>query len=800
MAALLQSYPQPSSSTITMLHTRSASTSDILQNSSSSQTNKHTVTQSLKQRNGFHSMNLSNYCAQSTVTPIAPYAFTSTPELNAPGQSSAKISLPKPELDANRTTVSVKGPVQNPEVTSRAQDPSDTNRTSTKSTVRTTQVASDSATSDSISLAPSNQNSSPSQASTSMKNTPGRYRRAHSQRTESGDELKSSVAQFSFGNTNLESIGSFKEFNLQMPQLSDFTPTRPASSGKKNQMGSHEALSVQRPRGISESSHKDSVSAQAMLRLSINTNIRTDQHASCSSPSVSTIKSESLHLRQGSDESLKSARSSRSRAGSVARPRAQSTARQSAAACLQSSVIPLSTQDVPRFVDIPPRASSTHATKRTSHSSPLSQPVDTNGENSAASATKDSFASTVNAALQQPSETKHAYSSSLQKGSPAAHKLFVLNEKDEKKSKTSRLRRALSFGSAAELRRASAENRSVNLPGDVAKLRKGIYEDELDAEQTKIAQQQEAGGIGSGIYSGQGNFFGGSTDNISISSTASSASVMIRKMGNGMKKSTRSLVGLFRPKSVIGVPAADSAVPISSGAQVSMVTVEAEREIVGQLSKPESEDTSSSGTLKIGKLSLGLENTSLVSDLLGNTGTENASKKSMSGAERERADFLAAAKKGILKKSVGNMNNSTPESSSVESNIIRLSSPQTSMGNESPNSTAPSTPNDENQGPPRAASVALGSEDYFMSALRYPAISKSHPGTPHSPSAKRNATFSPRIQFHDTWPSGEYDRRGEIATCNRLTPMLAQQIKEELNNFKMEMEVHETSKIYTHFF
>jgi hypothetical protein len=30
--------------------------------------------------------------------------------------------------------------------------------------------------------------------------------------------------------------------------------------------------------------------------------------------------------------------------------------------------------------------------------------------------------------------------------------------------------------------------------------------------------------------------------------------------------------------------------------------------------------------------------------------------------------------------------------------------------------------------------------------------------------------------------------------------MLAQQIKEELNSFKMEMEVHETSKIYTHFF
>ena len=71
-----------------------------------------------------------------------------------------------------------------------------------------------------------------------------------------------------------------------------------------------------------------------------------------------------------------------------------------------------------------------------------------------------------------------------------------------------------------------------------------------------------------------------------------------------------------------------------------------------------------------------------------------------------------------------------------------------------------------------------------MSALRFQGNSKSVPSTPQG-TVKRSATFSPRIQFHDTWPSGEYDRRGEIATCNRLTPMLAQQIKEELNTFKM---------------
>lgn len=102
-----------------------------------------------------------------------------------------------------------------------------------------------------------------------------------------------------------------------------------------------------------------------------------------------------------------------------------------------------------------------------------------------------------------------------------------------------------------------------------------------------------------------------------------------------------------------------------------------------------------------------------------------------------------------------------------------------------------------------------------MSAARFSGSeTKSLPGTPKS--LGRNISFSPRIQFHDTWTATDYDRRGEIATCNRLTPSLAQAIKEELNSFKMvsqtchileliltlgqEMEVHESSKVYTHFF
>ncbi|KAG0142364.1 hypothetical protein CROQUDRAFT_673613 [Cronartium quercuum f. sp. fusiforme G11] len=58
----------------------------------------------------------------------------------------------------------------------------------------------------------------------------------------------------------------------------------------------------------------------------------------------------------------------------------------------------------------------------------------------------------------------------------------------------------------------------------------------------------------------------------------------------------------------------------------------------------------------------------------------------------------------------------------------------------------------------------------------------------------RRATFAQNLSVHSTWPPAIYDRRGGPATCNRLTPNLAQRIKEELNAFKMdEMEVHYSS-------
>jgi hypothetical protein len=241
--------------------------------------------------------------------------------------------------------------------------------------------------------------------------------------------------------------------------------------------------------------------------------------------------------------------------------------------------------------------------------------------------------------------------------SPAAQHLAALNKKDAKREgKPSRLRRAFSFGSAAELRKASAENNmnNNNLSSERAKLRKDRYHNEqeaIDAQQAAIAQKQEAAGLGEGIYSGQGHFFTGSTDNLSISSTASSASIMIRKMGKGMKKGSRSLVGLFRPKSVVGAPPAESPVPEPTVAQVSMVTVEAERENVNVNLNPHDHVGGGTGFPKLERNSV--EAGSVGSESV-TSGPEHAEfprlRRSIVGGEKERAEVLAAVKKGILKR------------------------------------------------------------------------------------------------------------------------------------------------------
>lgn len=295
-----------------------------------------------------------------------------------------------------------------------------------------------------------------------------------------------------------------------------------------------------------------------------------------------------------------------------------------------------------KVVNIPPRGSS-DASKRLTNRSPLSKPIQMSPESSSS---KQAFAAAIQQKPQEPPAPSLTQPSRMPE-SPAAQQLAALNKKEAKKEgKSSRLRRAFSFGSAAELRKASAEN---NLSTERAKLRKERYQDEEEAQQAAIAQKQEAAGLGEGIYSGQGHFFTGSTDNLSISSTASSASVMIRKMGKGVKKGSRSLVGLFRPKSVVGVPPADTE---ASVAQVSMVTVEAEREKVNVNVDPHDQAGGGTGFPKLERNSL--DTARVANDSPGSARERSfdttRARRSIVGGEKERAEVLAAVKKGILKR------------------------------------------------------------------------------------------------------------------------------------------------------
>ncbi|KAJ5581552.1 hypothetical protein N7535_000172 [Penicillium sp. DV-2018c] len=364
--------------------------------------------------------------------------------------------------------------------------------------------------------------------------------------------------------------------------------------------------------------------------------------------------------------------------------------------------------------------------------------------------------------------------------SPAARRLTDLKNESQRPGK-SRLRRAFSFGSASELLKTSAQSNAAKREAIAAEhARRAALREQLGPEQAAIAEQQELSGLGENIYSNQGHFFTGSTDNVSVSSTASSASMMLRKMGKGMKRSTRSLVGMFRPKSVASINSIEGANADASSPQITVVNVEAERESVTV--NPDPSDLARGGTV-FPKIE---GNASESASFRERAAAETLqSRKSIVGGDRERAEILAAVRKGILKKTHSDFGVSSPSHALA--------------GGDSPHSSAPPTPDEAARSPaPQNEAVKIAGEDYFLSKTgRIPSEVKS---APISPSAGgRNIVFSPRIQFHETWPSGEYDRRGEIATCNRLTPLLAQQIREEINNFKMEMEVHENSKIYTHF-
>lgn len=430
-----------------------------------------------------------------------------------------------------------------------------------------------------------------------------------------------------------------------------------------------------------------------------------------------------------------------------------------------------STSSVPEPGNTEPASSSGKAaakpedSKRAPKPSPLSKPIDADPT-----------------PVASPSQPESKDKPAPPKESAATQRLAELSKNDLRRPGKSRLRRAFSFGSASELMKASAQTSAGKREAiALEKARRELLQEELGPEQAAIAEQQEASGLGESIYSHhQGRIFNSSTDNISVSSTASSASIMLRKMGKGMKRSTRSLVGLFRPKSVISTSSTDAGAIEPMAPQLSVVNIEAERKSVTV--NPDPQDLPRGGTV-FPKVEPTAPEVSGPDD----GGDKTQSRKSIVGGDRERAEVLAAVRKGILKKTHSDPTANKPSGGS-----------QTVSSNDTPHSSAPSTPEDQTRsGSRRPETVRIAGDDDFISVGRF-GDSKSAPITPQAV-APKSLVFSPRIQFHDTWPSGEYDRRGDIATCNRLTPLLAQQIKEELNNFKMEMEVHETSKVYTHF-
>ncbi|KAI1609384.1 hypothetical protein EDD36DRAFT_387538 [Exophiala viscosa] len=784
MAALVQTLPVQTTS-VTMTGRPSSSGGYSSQNPQG-QMRPH-------QPSRYNNMSATGYRGVSSGGPVAPYAFTQTPQL-----TNTSVNPRQFTLESGRSASAPKVPQTQSGGFSRSQPASPSSLPQVDAGNRPLSLGLPDIPFTGSLMDPS-PTLSPPVSSTTAKPSPDRYRR-----TTRRAEPEGSQKSVSAGSASTPSLGTAVGGSMYShPNQSSSTPSLNSQHSFHGQY--HGAATVPQnssaddlPLGRAQQSELAARYRRRSL-VSIETagvNHSSDAHDT-SSPHPNVFIPTPVSAPSNSAAAIAVDRPSYHKhtpsSDSVASSRSTGSSRPSSARADQSIMITPNSKPNPttasRSEPRPAARSPRTADSGNRQPSPLSRPAQLQAE-----ATPEKPYGPSTSTLASPRAPPPV------KPSPAAEQLAALNQKSAPKSK-SKLRRAFSFGSAAELRRAAAQGNHEKSVGNVApntSKRTSKYEDELEPEQAKIAEQQEAAGLGESIYSGQGQFFTGSTDNLSISSTASSASIMLRKMGKGVKKGTRSLVGLFRPKSVVGVPAADGPVNQASLAQVSMVTVEAEREKVNINVNPHDQNGGGTGFPKLERNSI---ETKFSTDS-GTVSSETRSRRSIVGGEKERAEVLAAVKKGILKRN--DSNQASPKLKAYDFKVPDFNLPQIPHVNDSPKSSAPSTPADETprSGHRRTDSITIENndhDDYFTTMTQFASLdSKGNPMTPQV--LMRNISFSPRLQFHDTWPSGEYDRRGEIATCNRLTPMLAQQIKEELNTFKMEMEVHESSKVYTHFF
>lgn len=760
MAALVQTIP---ATTTTMLHSRPNSADRY------NPTPSHHHHQGSRSSQKYGSISSTGYRGVPSSGPVAPYAFTSTPQLS--------FSATSPRSQPSSPSVTASQAPQLPLLNLGGDSLSTTSNPISKS-MPSSPIANSFApttkpSDDSNRTAPPQPQPTYASVAAGNKSAPGRYRNVRRTDTSDSSTSRTHVSAVPSG-SGMAAVGQLYNHPGQSsstPSLHSNSSYRGRSNGPvqmaKTSTDDMQLGRQQNPESPSRYRQRSMGSAEARSPSRVSNSSNDNSSANPTSLVQGPASTQPLnrpasgHRHTGSSESASSGRS-----GLSSRP---GSARNDAATNSMHHNHPSQTGNVAKQEIRVVNASNRHGehSRRTpsgvSTPSPLSRPLSPNAEEEK---------NNLPMPKSRPTPTP----------SPAAEHLAALNDKEAKKSK-SKLRRAFSFGSAAELRKATAQanlQKSNAAAAAVANKRTSRHEEELDPESAKVAAKQEAAGLGESIYSGQGQFFTGSTDNLSISSTASSASLMLRKMGKGMKKGTRSLVGLFRPKSVVGVPAADGPVNEASAAQVSMVTVEAEREKVNVNLDPHAHSGGGTGFPKLERNSLD-NKMSLDS---GTASTDTRSRRSIVGGERERAEVLATIKKGILKRT--DSNQSSPSLRPNDSRAPELTLPSVPHVNDSPRSSAPSTPKDEPLpgGHRRGDSITINDhhDDYFGSVSRFTSLD-SKTGAPMTPN--RNISFSPRIQFHDTWPSAEYDRRGEIATCNRLTPMLAQQIKEELNSFKM---------------
>jgi hypothetical protein len=146
----------------------------------------------------------------------------------------------------------------------------------------------------------------------------------------------------------------------------------------------------------------------------------------------------------------------------------------------------------------------------------------------------------------------------------------------------------------------------------------------------------------------------------------------------------------------------------------------------------------------------------------------------------------------------------TFESSSPLDTSFSLNATSSSISSGKGVLAAPSIASSHSEGQGQHRTSAIFQNPTFNSSA--PALSlsllsastKSPPTLTHrsQTAPPKRLTFASNLSVYDTFPPAVYDRRSEPATWNRLTPALAQRIKEELNSYKMEeMEVHAASRI-----